>query len=202
MKYHGTVQRRSDHYTAKAKSEGFPARSVFKLKEIQRKFHVLKPGCRVLDVGAAPGSWSMYVLEVLGGRGRLTAVDLSPLVIGSATDNLTTITGDVFSPEVMARITEGAPYDVILSDAAPSTIGNRIVDTLRSEALVEHVVELARSLLAPGGHMVVKIFQGSGQKRILEDLRSMFESGKAFKPQASRSESFETYFIGLKKKKS
>jgi 23S rRNA (uridine2552-2'-O)-methyltransferase len=196
------VQRRSDHYTARAKSEGFPARSVFKLKEIQRKFNVLRPGRRVLEVGAAPGSWSMYVLEVLAGRGRLTTVDLSPLVIGTATDNLTAITGDVFSPEVMARLAEGAPFDVILSDAAPSTTGNRIVDTLRSEALVEHVVELARSLLAPGGHLVVKIFQGSGQKRILEDLRGMFESGKAFKPQASRSESFETYYIGLKKKKS
>ena len=194
------MQRRSDHYTAKAKGEGYPARSVFKLKEIQLKFQLLKPGGRVLDLGAAPGSWSMYALEIAGPRGRVVAVDLTPLSIPAGAHNLIALTGDIFDPEVAAGISAEAPYDLVLCDAAPSTTGNRLVDTSRSEALVERAVELARLYLAPGGGLAVKIFQGSEQRRLFEGLRAMFESCKAFKPQASRSESFETYFVGVGKR--
>jgi len=130
----------------------------------------------------------------------VTAVDLQPLAAGAAQENLDFIRGDITSPEVLAALEEAGPFDAVLSDAAPSTTGNRTVDTARSELLVEQVLELARRVLRPGGAVVVKIFQGSDQKRLLEEMRRLFSSARAFKPKATRSESFETYFIGLGKK--
>ncbi|MDR2588274.1 MAG: RlmE family RNA methyltransferase [Spirochaetales bacterium] len=188
----------SDHWTEKAKKEGYPARSVYKLKEIQEKFRLIPAGARVLDLGASPGSWSLFVLRT-GGRRRVTAVDLSPLT-GGERENLLFYQGDIFAPETAAFLEKDGPYDVLLSDAAPWTTGNRSLDAARSEALVEKALALAQNLVKTGGSCAVKIFQGSGNKKILDHMKTLFASVKAFKPQATRSESFETYFIGCGKK--
>ena len=199
----------SDHWAQKAKKEGYPARSVYKLKEIEEKFGILPRSGRVLDVGAAPGSWTQFVLRTRGKQCTVVAVDLSPLAIGTGPDNKKTAgiwpenlvfyQGDITDADTIAFLETKGPYDAVISDAAPSTTGNRSVDTARSEALVENALELARKFLKPGGSCVVKIFQGSSQKEILECMKKMFSAVKAFKPKACRSESFETYFIGKNK---
>lgn len=198
--YYPPMRERADHWTLKAKKEGYPARSVYKLKEIHEKFGVLPRGGTILDVGAAPGSWTLFALKLLGGRGRVVAVDLQPLGIGSHPDNLVFLRGDITDAGTVEFLAGRGPYDAVISDAAPSTTGNRTVDTARSELLVEQVLALAEKLLKSGGSCVVKIFQGTDQKRLLDAMRNLFASAKAFKPQATRSESFETYFIGLGKK--
>ena len=109
-------------------------------------------------------------------------------------------TGDAFSKEIRAKLVEEGPYDAIISDAAPMTTGNRIVDTTRSEWLAEQVVILAGEQLKIHGNMVIKIFQGGGEQEVLKTMRQMFAKAKAFKPKASREDSFEIFLIGLDKK--
>lgn len=189
-----------DHYTLRAHKEGYPARSVYKLDEIQKKFRVLKPGMKVLDIGAAPGSWSLFILKTLKGDGNLLAVDLSPLDTASfahAGANFSFIQGDAFSPENLARFHEAGPFDLIVSDAAPATTGNRTVDTARSSALVEGVMDLAERLLGTGGNCVIKIFQGGDEGKFLRWMKNLFSEARAFKPEACRKNSFETYLIGV-----
>lgn len=196
----GNSYEKPDHWTLKAKAEGYPARSVYKLAEMQEKFKLLKPGIRVLDLGAAPGSWSLWVLRHLKGSGFLAAVDLSPLGMKPPFGNFLFLQGDLHDPAVRAALAERGPYGLILSDAAPSTTGNRTVDTGRSESLVEAVIEYADALLAPGGNLVAKLFQGGGERDLLAALKERFETARGFKPKACRSESFETYLIGLGKR--
>ncbi len=189
-----------DHWTLRARREGYPARSVYKLKEIDEKFGVLPPGGRILDLGASPGSWSLFALRKMGARGRVTAVDLNPLAAGGAAENLDFIRGDMTSPQILDALDRAGPFDAVLSDAAPATTGNRTLDTARSELLVEGAIRIARRALRPGGALVVKIFQGTGRESLLRDMREIFDTARAFKPRATRSESFETYFVGLGKK--
>ncbi len=196
----GNSYEKPDHWTLKARSEGYPARSVYKLAEMQEKFRLLKPGMRVLDIGAAPGSWSLWVLRFLKGSGFLAAVDLSPLGIKAPFGNFFFLQGDLYDPAVRSALAERGPYGLILSDAAPSTTGDRTVDTGRSEALVEAVIGYADALLAPKGHLVAKLFQGGGERDLLTALRGRFETARGFKPRACRAESFETYLLGLGKK--
>lgn len=190
----------ADYYTQKAKREGYPARSVYKLEEIQQKFSVLKRGDTILDIGAAPGSWTLYVQKkILKGTGRITAVDLKPLTdtLSPLPENVTAFTGDAFSEENRKEILALGPYNTVISDAAPSTTGNRSVDTLRSEGLVESILYLVPVMLKPGGSLVMKIFQGGGEQNIVKKMRSMFETTKILKPKACRKDSFETFLIGL-----
>lgn len=192
---------KADSYTQRAHREGYPARSVYKLEEIQESCRIIKPGDSVLDVGAAPGSWTLYVhRQILKGRGRIVAVDLNPLSLNPVPPTVTAFVGDAFSKEIRAQLTSMGPYDAIISDAAPMTMGNRSVDTARSEALAEQVVLLADEQLKPHGNLVIKIFQGGGQQQILQDLRRKYTKAKTLKPKACRSDSFETYLIGLDKK--
>jgi 23S rRNA (uridine2552-2'-O)-methyltransferase len=188
----------SDHWTQKAKKEGYPARSVYKLKEIEEKFGVIPRTGRVLDIGAAPGSWTLFVLR--RNKCRVVAVDLAPLAIGTGHENLFFYQGDITGGAALAFLADHGPYDAVISDAAPSTTGNRVLDTARSESLAERALELARKFLKPGGSCVVKIFQGSDHRRIFDDMKEIFSAVKTFKPRASRSESFETYFIGQNKR--
>ncbi len=187
-----------DHFTLKAKKMGYPARSVFKLEEIQNKWKILRKGQAVLDIGAAPGSWSLYVLRTLGKGARLTAVDLKPLSIQAPQGtSLRFYRGDVFSPEAAAFMKEGGPFGCLLSDAAPSTSGNRLVDTRKSHDLVMRVLDLAEVHLAPGGNLAVKVFQGGDEGEIRERMRGLFETVRTFKPKAVRSESMEIYMAGM-----
>jgi 23S rRNA (uridine2552-2'-O)-methyltransferase len=190
---------RPDHYTDKAKKAGYEARSVYKLQAIQDRFSVIRAGDRVLDIGAAPGSWTQFAIQAVGENGSVVAVDLAPLAISAPAGVLTYIEGDLHQDAVQDAVAAAGPFDVILSDAAPATTGNRTVDTTRSAAIVELVVHLAGSWLKEGGNLVAKIFQGGDEVAILQGLRSSFESARAFKPKASRKESFETYLIGLAK---
>lgn len=188
----------ADHWTKKAKSEGYQARSVYKLQEIQKKNRIIKSGDNVLDVGAAPGSWSKYALKIIGQDGRLTAVDLNDLTGTIKSDpRLNFIQGDFFQNTVINSAKNNGPYNVILSDAAPATTGNRTVDTAKSEALVEHILYLADNLLADNGNIAVKIFQGGGEKALLDSLRGKYKTVKLLKPSATRKTSFEAYLIGI-----
>jgi 23S rRNA (uridine2552-2'-O)-methyltransferase len=187
-----------DYYWRKSKQEGFPARSVFKLQEIQEKYRLVRPGDRVLDLGASPGSWSLYILGLLAGKGSVTGADLTlpDKALASRTD-YAFIRGDFTAPDVRAAILDGGPYDVVVSDAAPSTTGNRTMDTARSLDLVRAVLDIAGIALKRGGNLTLKIFQGGGEKEILDRMRSSFSSARAFKPKASRRDSMETYFVGV-----
>lgn len=191
---------KADRYTQRAHREGYPARSVYKLEEIQKKFHLIHQGEHILDVGAAPGSWTLYCdREILKTNGSVVSVDLNPLSISPIPPNITAFVGDAFSKEIRAQLVALGPYDTIISDAAPMTTGNRSVDTSRSEWLAEQVVILAGEQLKPHGNLVLKIFQGGGQVEILKTMRGMFAKAKPFKPEACREDSFEIYLIGLDK---
>jgi 23S rRNA (uridine2552-2'-O)-methyltransferase len=187
-----------DYYWQKSKDEGYPARSVWKLQQMQERFRLLGAGKRVLDLGCSPGSWSLMVLELLGGRGALTGVDLDePDAKLLARPGFTFIRGDFTDPAVLAAVAARGPYDVVLSDAAPSTTGSRLSDTERSLELGRAVLAAAAQCLRTGGNLALKIFQGGGERELLDALRTGFESARAFKPKASRSESMEIYFVAL-----
>ncbi|MFA6689778.1 MAG: SAM-dependent methyltransferase [Sphaerochaetaceae bacterium] len=189
---------RADSYTQRAHKEGYPARSVYKLEEIQQNFKIIRTGDNVLDVGAAPGSWTLYTHRMLlKGNGTIIAVDLNPLNLNPVPPTVTAYVGDAFSKEIREKLVEHGPYDAIISDAAPMTTGNRSVDTSRSEWLAEQVVYLASEHLKPHGNLVLKIYQGGGQETVLKQMRSLFAKARAFKPKACRSDSFEVYLIGL-----
>lgn len=199
-----------DYWALKAQKEGYPARSVYKLQKIEEKFGLFKGASardaakpfRVLDIGAAPGSWSLYVLRRLGPRASLSAVDLAPLsrLYDKGLfdrDNFFFVQGDIMDATVRDTLLARGPYDLVISDVAPATTGNRTVDTLRSQALVEEVVAYALAGLVAGGNLVVKVFQGGNTAELLKKIREHFSLAKSFKPQACRAESFETYYIGL-----
>ncbi len=192
---------KADSYTLRARKEGYPARSVYKLEEINAAHHLIKPGDSVLDVGAAPGSWTLFThRELLKGNGRIVSIDLNPLNLNPVPPTVTAIVGDAFSRENRQKLIELGPYDTIISDAAPMTTGNRTVDTTRSEWLAEQVVLLAGEQLREHGNLVIKIFQGGGQVEILKMMREMFQKAKPFKPKACRDDSFEIYLVGLDRK--
>ncbi len=188
----------ADHYTRKARKERFPARSVYKLKEIQQKYRLIKRGDRVLDLGCAPGSWLLYASEVTGPQGRVIGIDLKavtirrPAQVKVYTGDLLTMT-DGFDPE-------DTYFDVILSDMAPATTGNKDTDAARSLQLCQAALAVAHAKLVKDGRFVCKIFQGPDFKSFTEIVRADFRQAKIFKPQSSRKASKEIYIIGLGKK--
>ncbi|MDR0539265.1 MAG: RlmE family RNA methyltransferase [Spirochaetaceae bacterium] len=199
-----------DFWARKARKEGYPARSVYKLEEIARKFPALfsakRPGMPVLDLGAAPGSWSLFLLRNF--KARVTACDLNPLDGNAAFEaaagrgdtacpDFAFIQGDFCAPDIEARISGRGPYRLVVSDAAPATSGSRTLDSLRSQELAETALRYAQICLEEGGGMAVKIFQGAGSGAVLEKMRGVFDRVKSFKPQACRANSVETYFIGI-----
>ncbi|MBO5137040.1 MAG: RlmE family RNA methyltransferase [Spirochaetaceae bacterium] len=189
-----------DFWSRKAFSEGYPARSVYKLKEIDEKFGILKKNHNVLDLGASPGSWTVFVLRALEETGHVTSIDLNPLAKEVTAQNLTFIQGDLYEQQVRNQALKLGPYDLVICDAAPPTTGNKTVDTARSVGLVELAIYYAKTMLKPRGNFAVKIFQGGDQQKLLKEMREIFEVAKGFKPEACRTESFETYLIGLNKK--
>jgi 23S rRNA (uridine2552-2'-O)-methyltransferase len=184
-----------DFWAQKAKKEGYPARSVYKLMEIDKKFGLVKKGVRILDIGAAPGSWSLWVLQRLAGSGYLASVDLQDLGMKPPFENFLFVRGDLYDEGVRSRLLAAGPFGLVLSDAAPATTGNRLVDQSASEGIVEAVIDYAEAALAPGGAMVAKIFQGGAEAGLLKRLRGSFAQARGFKPEACRSESFETYLV-------
>ncbi len=189
-----------DYWSQKAFSEGYPARSVYKLKEIDEKFGMIKKNYTVLDLGAAPGSWTTFLLRQMEGSGKVVSCDLNPLSKSVKGDNLFFVQGDLNAPEIRRIIKENGPYDLVVCDAAPKTTGIRMVDTASSEQLVEMAIWYAQTMLKQGGNFAVKIFQNGDQQKLLKSMREIFTSAKGFKPEACRSESFETYLVGINKK--
>jgi 23S rRNA (uridine2552-2'-O)-methyltransferase len=189
---------RPDHYWRKSKEAGYPARSVFKLQEIQHRFGPVRPGSRVLDLGASPGSWSLYLLDLLAGNGTVTGVDLQdPDARLLRRKGYRFLRADFTTEEAARWIAGQGPYDAVVSDAAPSTTGNRALDTARSAQIARGVIDVCEANLAAGGACVLKIFQGGEERELLQRMRERFQTARAFKPKASRSESMETYFIGM-----
>ena len=190
------VKRREDHYTKSARQKGYPARSVYKLEEIQRKFRLIHKGDRVLDIGASPGSWSLFAVREL--RARVVAIDLQePDNRLKEIPGITFLQGDLNDVGIGDALQKLGPYNVVISDAAPTTTGNRLVDTQRSYALTERVLELASVCLIQGGHLVMKIFQGGAEQELRERIKGNYRSVKAFKPRSSRKKSVETYLVGI-----
>ncbi|MBQ5401263.1 MAG: RlmE family RNA methyltransferase [Treponema sp.] len=189
-----------DYWSQKAFKEGYPARSVYKLQEIDQRFGMLKKGYTVLDLGSSPGSWTVWLLRNLNNCGKVVSVDLNPLSKSVKGDNLIFFQGDLLSEEIRDKIREQGPYDLVVCDAAPLTTGNRTIDTARSRSLVEMAIWYAEQMLKPNGNFCVKIFQNGDQQKELQKMREIFMSAKGFKPEACRTESFETYLVGLKRK--
>lgn len=190
------MKRREDHYTKSARQKGYPARSVYKLEEIQRKFRLIHKGDRVLDIGASPGSWSLFAVREL--RARVVAIDLQePDNRLKEIPGITFLRGDLNDVGIGDTLQKLGPYNVVISDAAPTTTGNRLVDTQRSYALTERVLELASVCLIQGGHLVMKIFQGGAEQELRERIKGNYRSVKAFKPRSSRKKSVETYLVGI-----
>ena len=193
----GNQYQEPDYWSRKAFSEGYPARSVYKLEEMQKKFNLFGKNGSVLDLGAAPGSWRVFLLRFLSPEGRVCAVDLQPLSEAIRDDRLSFFQGDLTSPAMAAAVKAHGPYRSVICDAAPATTGNKTVDTARSAALVETALYYAETQLEAHGSVVVKIFQGGAEQQYLKHIRSLFKTARAFKPEACRSSSFETYLIGL-----
>jgi 23S rRNA (uridine2552-2'-O)-methyltransferase len=187
-----------DRFTRAAKEAGFPARSVFKLEEIDRRTRLLRPGQRVLDLGATPGSWSMYAARKIGPSGKLLAVDLEPLG-ATLPPNADFVQGDALSLDsgILARF---APYDVVLSDMAPRTTGNRVTDQARSFELFMRALAVAATLGAPGGSFVGKIFMSDDLPAARAELRKHYATERLIRPEGTRSISTELFVVGLEKR--
>ncbi len=187
-----------DHFFLKAKQEQYPARSVYKLKEIDKRFRIFKKGMRVLDLGAAPGSWSLGAAERVGEDGFVLGADIKDTDTHFPS-NVLFMREDVFdrSEAFEALLTEKGPFHVVMSDMAPSTTGHRGTDQARSAALCEEALAVALACLIKGGSFVVKVFMGPDVKALADTLRKHFAVVKSFKPQSSRSESMETFYVAL-----
>ncbi|MBK7402248.1 MAG: RlmE family RNA methyltransferase [Myxococcales bacterium] len=192
---------RPDEFTKRAKAAGYPARSVFKLEEIDRRCRLFRPGMRVLDLGCAPGSWLMYAAQKVGGQGSVRGIDLTPLEIVMPR-NAQSIAGDALSLEgpVRAFVDEGGPYDVVVSDMAPATTGNRFSDQARSAELVRGTLAVAERVLAPGGAWVAKIFMSEDLVSIRADVRRAFTEERVLRPEGVRKVSYEVFLVGLGKR--
>ena len=187
-----------DHYTVRAKKENYPARSVYKLEEIQRRFKLIKKGDRVLDLGCAPGSWLRLAAKLTGEGGKVVGIDLNPLKI-ALPPHAEVYTGDILaeSPEIIKALENG--FDVVISDMAPATTGNKDTDAARSLRLSQAALSIAEKCLRPGGHFVGKIFQGPDFQDYVETVKTVFKTQKTYKPQSSRKASKEIFVIGMGK---
>jgi 23S rRNA (uridine2552-2'-O)-methyltransferase len=187
---------RPDAKTLAAKAQGYPARSVFKLEEIDRRVRLLRPGQTVLDLGAAPGSWAMYASTKVGRSGRVVAIDLTPIAQALA-DNVIVVVGDALDHPA---VDEHAPYDVVLSDMAPRTTGSKLADQFRSYELCSGAIQIATRVLAAGGAFVGKIFMSDDFQKARAELRDTFEEVKTIRPEGTRTTSYEVFLIGLRRK--
>jgi 23S rRNA (uridine2552-2'-O)-methyltransferase len=194
----GRTRRPQDHFGERAKREGYPARSVYKLQEIDRRLQLLRRGQRVLDLGAAPGSWTQFAAKRVEREGKVVAIDLNPARI-ALPPHVTFHALDIFKFDALAELGPES-FDVVLSDMAPHTSGQRHRDQFGSFELYMRALEIASQVLVPSGTFVGKIFQGPELEQAREATRAHFKSVRIIKPEASRSESFETFLVGLERR--
>lgn len=184
-----------DIYVKKAQAEGYRSRAVYKLKEVDDKEHLLKPGMTVVDLGAAPGGWSQYAAEKLGGRGMVIALDLLPM---TPLPSVNFIMGDFREEDSLKQLMALVPgdgVDLVLSDMAPNMSGTRAVDIPRAMYLVELAFDFSQTMLKPGGALLMKLFHGTGFDDVVKQARAQFSRVVIRKPQASRARSRETYLL-------
>lgn len=188
--------RPQDHFGKRARAEGFAARSVYKLQEIDRRVSLFRRGQRVLDLGAYPGSWTQWTAERVGKEGRVLGLDvqepppgLPPNAEMREADVLTVTPEELGGP---------ASFDVVLSDMAPATTGQKSLDQYRSFELFMRALEIARGVLAPGGAFVGKIFQSGDFPEAKKAVAESFETARVIRPEATRTESYEVFLVGLK----
>jgi 23S rRNA (uridine2552-2'-O)-methyltransferase len=184
----------NDPYVAAAHREGYRSRAAFKLIELDQRFHLLRPGRRIVDLGCAPGGWTQVAVERVGPRGRVVGVDLAEM---APLAGATLLRADLRDAEVEAAIRAAlrGGADVVLSDMAPAATGHAATDHLRIVALAEAAWALAEELLGPGGSFVAKVFQGGAEGELLARLKQAFAELRHAKPPASRAESAETYVV-------
>ncbi len=190
-----------DRFFHKAKAEGFAARSVYKLQEIDQKFKLLKSGQTIFDLGASPGSWSQYASQKIGPSGRLLGVDLNPMTV--SLPNAVFIQADLRDLELETVIRENGftpPFDLVISDMMANTTGIKSADQARSLELCELALNVAKKYLKPGGNFVCKFFQSGEFGQLRNEIKRTFERVEAIKPESTRSISKEIFIIGLKKK--
>ena len=190
-----------DYYFQKAKKENYVARSIFKLQEIDERFKIFKPGYKVLDLGAAPGSWSQYASQQVGRDGRVLGVDLQPIKL--TIPNAFFFVGDIRSlstPSLDALIEKTGiipPFDVVISDMAPKTTGIKVTDQARSVELCEKALSCAEQFLKPRGSFICKLFHSEDFEPFRESLRERFGAVEVLRPKSTRKESKEIFFIAL-----
>jgi 23S rRNA (uridine2552-2'-O)-methyltransferase len=185
-----------DYYFQKAKSEKYAARSIFKLQEIDDRFKIIKPGYKILDLGAAPGSWSQYASEKVGKTGRVLGIDLQPIKL--TLPNAAFVCADMRDlklDEIMTENQIAPPFDVVLSDMAPKTTGIRVTDQTRSLELCELALATAERFLRPRGSFVCKLFHSEEFEQFRRTLRERFGRVEVLRPKSTRKESKEIFFI-------
>ncbi|MDZ7789344.1 MAG: RlmE family RNA methyltransferase [Xanthomonadales bacterium] len=188
-------RQQSDPYVKRAREAGYRARAAFKLLELDEKDRLFRPGQFVVDLGAAPGSWSQVALEKVGRQGRVVALDILPM---DPIDDVVFIEGDFREDEPLAALEEameGRRADLVLSDMAPNISGIGPADQARSIHLAELAAAFADDWLDPSGSLVVKVFQGEGFDPFLAELKRKYEAVRVRKPRASRAESREVYIV-------
>ncbi len=191
---HWRRKQRTDKYFRRAKEEGYRARSAYKLKQIQQKYHIISRGDTVIDLGAAPGGWSQVVAQIVGKDGRVVAIDIAAM---EEIPGVTVLQADITAPELGERLSEleVLPAQVIISDAAPAVSGIKLHDHVRSIELGEAALRCAREWLVPGGHLVIKVFEGEDFPALLNEIKRHFKLVKGYTPDASRRESKEVYIV-------
>ncbi len=184
----------NDPYVARAKREGYRSRAAFKLLEIDEKYKILKPGQRIVDLGAAPGGWSQIAAKVVGPKGKVVGIDLLPI---DPMPGVEFIQLDFLDESAPGKLIEmlGGQADVVMSDMAANTTGHKKTDHLRIIGLAEAAIYFAREILAPGGAFVAKVFQGGTENQLLADLKRDFAVVRHVKPAASRADSAELYVM-------
>jgi 23S rRNA (uridine2552-2'-O)-methyltransferase len=193
------TRQRRDPFARRAAAEGQVSRAHFKLEELDRRFRLIQPGMTVLELGAAPGGWTRYLEERLAG-GLLIACDARPVTAGAETVVIEAEYGEPETDQRLAELLGGTRLDLVLSDMAPNMSGVRTVDQARAMHLADLALDAAVRWLKPGGHLVVKIFQGEGVDAWLSEVRKRFAKAQLVKPKASRSESREVYGLAQGRK--
>lgn len=188
-------RRRQDHFARRAQQTGYRARSVFKLEEIDRRARLFQGGQRVLDLGCSPGSWSQYAAKQVRRHGQVVGIDLK--AVQPIADNVQLIRGDAFETAPETLLGGGPLFDIVMSDMAPATSGNRFTDHMRSVELCRRALTVANAVLKPGGHFVCKIFEGEEVNGFVDELRGQFGKIKRIKPKGTRSESVELFVVAL-----
>jgi len=184
--------KKEEFYTILARKEGYPARSVYKLKEIDEKYKIIREGDRVLDLGCAPGSWLLYISQKIGEKGRVIGIDIGDIKIAPK-PNILFIKKSIFdlnNPDFKGK------YRVVVSDLSPKTAGVKFLDAGKALELAKMAFEIAKSVLLPGGNFICKIFEGESSGELFKEISKYFEFTKRFRPKAVIKESKEFYIIG------